>query len=242
KYLDRSESHCHRTGDAVLSLVPEIVQRGARDPCTLPAFGPREGMQSGAECELHQLVVCRVILDYIDTVPETIVGPQLWRMAIGLGGKDLYALAAYKVSHFPRARSDPSSAFARDRCLQSSVTRPGVKPYERWWLVARFGGDFHAGGSHASYCHEVGVERDKIACHGRKKVNDMDETTKEVATLAGGCFWCLEAVFDDLRGVESVESGYMGGRTPTPPYELVCSGETGHAEVVRVTYDPKAVS
>lgn len=70
----------------------------------------------------------------------------------------------------------------------------------------------------------------------------MDEAAKEVATLAGGCFWCLEAVFDDLKGVESVESGYMDGRTPTPTYEQVCSGETGHAEVVRVTYDPKVVS
>jgi peptide-methionine (S)-S-oxide reductase len=65
---------------------------------------------------------------------------------------------------------------------------------------------------------------------------------KEVATLAGGCFWCLEAVYDDLAGVESVESGYMGGRTANPTYEEVCSGETGHAEVVRVAFDPKAIS
>ncbi len=62
--------------------------------------------------------------------------------------------------------------------------------------------------------------------------------TKEVATLAGGCFWCLEAVFDQLKGVESVESGYMGGKTPNPSYEEVCSGRSGHAEVVRVTFDP----
>lgn len=60
----------------------------------------------------------------------------------------------------------------------------------------------------------------------------------QVATLAGGCFWCLEAVFDQLRGVKSVESGYMGGKTPNPTYEEVCGGDTGHAEVVRVTYDP----
>ena len=65
---------------------------------------------------------------------------------------------------------------------------------------------------------------------------------KEVATLGGGCFWCLEAVYDDLAGVESVESGYMGGRNPNPTYEDVCSGDTGHAEVVRVTFDPKAIS
>ena len=62
--------------------------------------------------------------------------------------------------------------------------------------------------------------------------------TKEVATLAGGCFWCLEAIFDQLKGVESVESGYMGGKTPNPSYEEVCSGRSGHAEVVRVTFDP----
>jgi peptide-methionine (S)-S-oxide reductase len=60
----------------------------------------------------------------------------------------------------------------------------------------------------------------------------------QVATLAGGCFWCLEAVFDELKGVKSVESGYMGGKTPKPNYEEVCSGASGHAEVVRVTFDP----
>jgi peptide-methionine (S)-S-oxide reductase len=65
---------------------------------------------------------------------------------------------------------------------------------------------------------------------------------KEVATLAGGCFWCLEAVYDELAGVESVESGYMGGQTQNPSYEEVCSGDTGHAEVVRLTFDPKAIS
>src|SRR5258706_6019811 len=70
----------------------------------------------------------------------------------------------------------------------------------------------------------------------------MIDAGKEVATLAGGCFWCLEAVFDDLRGVESVESGYMGGKTANPSYEDVCSGETGHAEVVQLSFDPKRVS
>lgn len=70
----------------------------------------------------------------------------------------------------------------------------------------------------------------------------MTDAGKEVATLAGGCFWCLEAVFDDLKGVDSVESGYMGGRTANPSYEEVCSGETGHAEVTQLTFDPKQVS
>ena len=70
----------------------------------------------------------------------------------------------------------------------------------------------------------------------------MIDAGKEVATLAGGCFWCLEAVFDDLRGVDSVESGYMGGKTANPSYEEVCSGETGHAEVAQLSFDPKQVS
>ena len=65
---------------------------------------------------------------------------------------------------------------------------------------------------------------------------------KEVATLGGGCFWCLEAVFDGLQGVESVESGYTGGKAANPTYEQVCNGNTGHAEVVRVTFDPQAIS
>jgi peptide-methionine (S)-S-oxide reductase len=63
-----------------------------------------------------------------------------------------------------------------------------------------------------------------------------------VATLAGGCFWCLEAVFDQLKGVKSVESGYMGGKTANPTYEDICGGDTGHAEVVRVTFDPAELS
>jgi len=70
----------------------------------------------------------------------------------------------------------------------------------------------------------------------------MTDAEKELATLAGGCFWCLEAVFDDLKGVESVESGYMGGKTVNPSYEEVCSGETGHAEVAQLSFDPKQVS
>jgi peptide-methionine (S)-S-oxide reductase len=64
----------------------------------------------------------------------------------------------------------------------------------------------------------------------------------QVATLAGGCFWCLEAVFDELKGVESVESGYSGGHAPNPTYAQVCDGDTGHAEVVRVTFDPAVMS
>ncbi len=65
---------------------------------------------------------------------------------------------------------------------------------------------------------------------------------KEVATLAGGCFWCIEAVFDQLKGVESVESGYMGGSTPNPTYEDICTGRTGHAEVIQVKFEAGVVS
>jgi peptide-methionine (S)-S-oxide reductase len=70
----------------------------------------------------------------------------------------------------------------------------------------------------------------------------MDSQRTEVATLAGGCFWCLEAVYDELRGVLSVESGYSGGSVENPTYRQVVTGTTGHAEVVRVTFDPEVVS
>lgn len=64
----------------------------------------------------------------------------------------------------------------------------------------------------------------------------------QIATLAGGCFWCLEAVFDEVKGVSSVESGYAGGHVENPSYQAVCTGTTGHAEVVRVTFDTDVVS
>ena len=64
----------------------------------------------------------------------------------------------------------------------------------------------------------------------------------ETATLGGGCFWCLEAVFDELKGVTKVESGYAGGQVPNPSYERVSMGTTGHAEVVEITFDPRVVS
>ena len=65
---------------------------------------------------------------------------------------------------------------------------------------------------------------------------------KEIATLGGGCFWCLEAVYDEMKGVLSVESGYMGGILPDPDYRSVCTGRTGHIEVVQVTFDPEITS
>lgn len=72
------------------------------------------------------------------------------------------------------------------------------------------------------------------------ETNGRQGTT--VATLAGGCFWCLEAVYDELKGVKRVVSGYAGGDVPDPSYEQVCTGNTGHAEVVQIEYDPDVVS
>ncbi len=73
-------------------------------------------------------------------------------------------------------------------------------------------------------------------------VPSTDRPRREVATLAGGCFWCIEAVLERLRGVEKVESGYAGGVRPNPTYEQVCTGATGHAEVIQVTFDPDVIS
>ncbi|MEJ2216970.1 MAG: peptide-methionine (S)-S-oxide reductase MsrA [Gemmatimonadota bacterium] len=70
----------------------------------------------------------------------------------------------------------------------------------------------------------------------------MTEDRLEQATLGGGCFWCLEAVYQEVRGVERVVSGYAGGHVPEPDYNTVCTGSTGHAEVVQLTYDPQVVT
>jgi len=70
----------------------------------------------------------------------------------------------------------------------------------------------------------------------------MDSSMKSLATLAGGCFWCLEAVFEQVKGVEHVQSGYSGGRVDHPSYRQVCTGTTGHAEVVQISFDPSVIS
>lgn len=70
----------------------------------------------------------------------------------------------------------------------------------------------------------------------------MENREPQIATFAGGCFWCLEAVFEQVRGVESVVSGYTGGELPNPDYRAVCGGKTGHAEVVQITFDAAQVS
>ncbi len=70
----------------------------------------------------------------------------------------------------------------------------------------------------------------------------MNSNKSEIATLAAGCFWCIEAVIEQLQGVQHVESGYIGGDVPNPSYQLVCTGTTGHAEAVQVTFDPDVLS
>jgi peptide-methionine (S)-S-oxide reductase len=71
---------------------------------------------------------------------------------------------------------------------------------------------------------------------------NLNNTGEELALLGGGCFWCLEAVFEQLRGVLKVESGYAGGTVANPTYKAVCTGTTNHAEVVRITFDPSVIS
>lgn len=74
------------------------------------------------------------------------------------------------------------------------------------------------------------------------KMAEDTSVTLDTATLGAGCFWCVEAVFQNLKGVYSVESGYSGGTVEDPSYDLVCTGTTGHAEVARITFDPKVIS
>lgn len=76
----------------------------------------------------------------------------------------------------------------------------------------------------------------------KKDANTMDNADLKKATFGSGCFWCTEAVFLDVKGVSKVESGYSGGKVKNPSYEAVCTGNTGHAEVVQITYDPKVVT
>lgn len=88
-----------------------------------------------------------------------------------------------------------------------------------------------------------------MACDKQQTAQQLKDTTKmdeqkgyEVATFAGGCFWCTEAVFQNLEGVKSVVSGYIGGKIANPSYKEVCTGNTGHAEALQITFDPKKIS
>src|SRR6202011_1669203 len=101
-----------------------------------------------------------------------------------------------------------------------------------------------APGDDRAFCRErearypLGGRRRK----GRVMTTAMQGTQTQTAVLGGGCFWCLEAVFDQLNGVQSVESGYAGGRAPDPSYEEVCEGTSGHAEVVKIEFNPEILS
>jgi peptide-methionine (S)-S-oxide reductase len=93
------------------------------------------------------------------------------------------------------------------------------------------------------YCTEdVHILSDASRKKEKKKEEHMTTTMSEVATFGGGCFWCIEAVFDDVRGISDVVSGYMGGTIRNPTYREICSGLTGHAEVIQITFDPQIVS
>src|ERR1044071_4085338 len=81
-----------------------------------------------------------------------------------------------------------------------------------------------------------------MTCRAETKIMDNADRSTETATLGGGCFWCTEAEFQMVQGVKSVTSGFAGGTTENPTYKEVCTGETGHAEVIQVEFDPKVVS
>ncbi len=82
----------------------------------------------------------------------------------------------------------------------------------------------------------------KLATKEKEAISMHQQQPRELATLAGGCFWCLEAIFSELRGVDKVISGYSGGIAPDPSYHDVCTGTTGHAEAVQITFDPQIIS
>jgi peptide-methionine (S)-S-oxide reductase len=87
------------------------------------------------------------------------------------------------------------------------------------------------------------TSKQKVFKSSDKDISQMMDTSKlETATLGAGCFWCVEAIFQDVKGVERVESGYSGGSVKNPTYEDVCSGKTGHAEVAQITFDPSVVT
>ena len=88
----------------------------------------------------------------------------------------------------------------------------------------------------------TGIEHEKRLMLQAQLQRNAQPQSKEIVTLAGGCFWCLEAVYDELNGVEDVISGYAGGKVPNPSYEMVCTGATGHAEAVQITFNPTIIS
>lgn len=90
----------------------------------------------------------------------------------------------------------------------------------------------------------IGCKQSSSQNHKNEKVrmNQAEESKLQTATFGSGCFWCTEAIFERIKGVNSVVSGYSGGNVPNPTYEAVCTGKTGHAEVIQLTFEPKIVS
>lgn len=93
-----------------------------------------------------------------------------------------------------------------------------------------------------SACGQTAANDQPTVDNGKPELMSMDESKLETATFGGGCFWCVEAIFQELKGVHSVASGYSGGNIPNPSYREVCTGTTGHAEVVQVKFDPEVIS
>lgn len=91
-------------------------------------------------------------------------------------------------------------------------------------------------------CKFQSSKEDKLTTVKNTTQPKGDPGKMETATLAGGCFWCIETIFNDLKGVDKVVSGYSGGKVKDPSYEQVCTGTTGHAEVVQITFDPSVIS
>ena len=86
------------------------------------------------------------------------------------------------------------------------------------------------------------AQEEKVTAQGPAQTSPTPSPGKAVAVLANGCFWCTEAIFTELKGVDKVEPGYTGGSVADPTYEQVCGGRTGHAEAIRITFDPKTIS
>jgi peptide-methionine (S)-S-oxide reductase len=96
----------------------------------------------------------------------------------------------------------------------------------------------------ASSCGMAKTEKDTIENQGKTQKTNLNNKNQkmEVITLGAGCFWCIESIFQNLKGVEKVISGYSNGQKPNPTYKEVCTGTTGHAEVAQITFDPSVVS
>lgn len=93
-----------------------------------------------------------------------------------------------------------------------------------------------------SACGQTAANDPQLVENEKPELMSMDDSKLETATFGGGCFWCVEAIFQELKGVHSVASGYSGGKSANPTYREVCSGLTGHAEVVQVKFDPEVIS